>query len=101
MSLMEYIILIVVIAVLAVIKAGAAYLPLDTRAPAGRMRQLLAQAGAHVVHRRKQTQARGPARFARSRRLAGEHGVHRRATRNAACERTDRVERKRQRIRAG
>ena len=38
-----------VIAVLAVIKAGAAYLPLDTRAPAARMRQLLTQAGAHMV----------------------------------------------------
>src|SRR6185437_10813719 len=38
-----------VIAVLAVVKAGAAYLPLDTRAPAGRMRQLLARAGAGVV----------------------------------------------------
>src|ERR1700677_4846169 len=34
-----------VVAVLAVIKAGAAYLPLDTRAPAARMRQLLTQAG--------------------------------------------------------
>ncbi|HZR51893.1 MAG TPA: amino acid adenylation domain-containing protein, partial [Streptosporangiaceae bacterium] len=38
-----------VIAVLAVIKAGAAYLPLDTRAPATRMRQLLTQAGAGIV----------------------------------------------------
>jgi non-ribosomal peptide synthetase component F len=38
-----------VIAVLAVVKAGAAYLPVDTRAPAGRMGQLLAQAGASVI----------------------------------------------------
>ncbi len=38
-----------VIAVLAVVKAGAAYLPLDTRAPAARMRQLLTQAGARVL----------------------------------------------------
>ncbi len=38
-----------VIAVLAVLKAGAAYLPLDTRAPAARMHQLLTQAGARVV----------------------------------------------------
>ncbi|HXL95320.1 MAG TPA: amino acid adenylation domain-containing protein, partial [Streptosporangiaceae bacterium] len=38
-----------VIAVLAVLKAGAAYLPVDTRAPAGRMRQLLAQAGASII----------------------------------------------------
>src|SRR5580692_2082304 len=38
-----------VIAVLAVVKAGAAYLPLDTRAPAERMRLLLAEAGARVV----------------------------------------------------
>jgi len=32
-----------------VVKAGAAYLPLDTRAPAERMRLLLAEAGARVV----------------------------------------------------
>ena len=38
-----------VIAVLAVLKAGAAYLPVDTRAPAPRMRQLLAQAAATAV----------------------------------------------------
>ncbi|HEX6525920.1 MAG TPA: amino acid adenylation domain-containing protein, partial [Streptosporangiaceae bacterium] len=38
-----------VIAVLAVVKAGAAYLPVDTRAPAERMRLLLAEAGAEVV----------------------------------------------------
>ncbi|MBV9449923.1 MAG: amino acid adenylation domain-containing protein, partial [Streptosporangiaceae bacterium] len=38
-----------VIAVLAVVTAGAAYLPVDTRAPAGRMRLLLAEAGARVV----------------------------------------------------
>ena len=38
-----------VIAVLAILKAGAAYLPVDTRAPAPRMRQLLAQAGARAV----------------------------------------------------
>src|SRR5581483_9694121 len=38
-----------VIAVLAAIKAGASYLPLDTRAPAGRMRQLLNQAGVQVI----------------------------------------------------
>jgi amino acid adenylation domain-containing protein len=38
-----------VIAVLAVVKAGAAYLPLDARAPAGRLRLLLAEAGAGVV----------------------------------------------------
>ncbi|HXL87715.1 MAG TPA: amino acid adenylation domain-containing protein, partial [Streptosporangiaceae bacterium] len=38
-----------VIAVLAVVKAGAAYLPLDTRAPAERMRLLLAEAGARAV----------------------------------------------------
>ena len=38
-----------VIAVLAVVKAGGAYLPLDTRAPAERMRLLLAEATASVV----------------------------------------------------
>ena len=38
-----------VVAVLAVVKAGAAYLPLDVRAPAERMRRVLAEAGAAVV----------------------------------------------------
>src|SRR6185437_15146388 len=39
----------IIVAQLAVLKAGAAYLPVDTRAPAGRMRELLAGAGAGVV----------------------------------------------------
>ena len=47
-----------VIAVLAVVKAGAAYLPVDTRAPAGRMRQLLTQASTSV----SATRAGGAAR---------------------------------------
>jgi amino acid adenylation domain-containing protein/non-ribosomal peptide synthase protein (TIGR01720 family) len=38
-----------VVAVLAVIKAGAAYLPLDLRAPTERMRLVLAEAGAPVL----------------------------------------------------
>jgi amino acid adenylation domain-containing protein/non-ribosomal peptide synthase protein (TIGR01720 family) len=38
-----------VIAVLAVVKAGGAYLPLDVRAPADRMRLVVAEAGARVV----------------------------------------------------
>ncbi|MFD9739332.1 amino acid adenylation domain-containing protein [Umezawaea sp. NPDC059074] len=38
-----------VVAVLAVLKAGGAYLPLDLRAPADRMRLVLAQAGATVL----------------------------------------------------
>jgi amino acid adenylation domain-containing protein/non-ribosomal peptide synthase protein (TIGR01720 family) len=38
-----------VVAVLAVVKAGAAYVPLDVRAPAGRMRLVLAEAGASVL----------------------------------------------------
>ncbi|HEX6524116.1 MAG TPA: non-ribosomal peptide synthetase, partial [Streptosporangiaceae bacterium] len=38
-----------IIAVLAALKAGAAYLPLDTRAPAARMQQFLTQAGAAAV----------------------------------------------------
>uniref|UniRef100_UPI0038998E4D non-ribosomal peptide synthase/polyketide synthase n=1 Tax=Saccharothrix syringae TaxID=103733 RepID=UPI0038998E4D len=39
----------VVVAVLAVLKAGGAYLPLDVRAPAERMRLVLDQAGADVL----------------------------------------------------
>src|SRR5260370_30591315 len=38
-----------VVAVLAVVKAGGAYLPLDVRAPAGRMRLIPAEAGASGV----------------------------------------------------
>ncbi|WP_182880432.1 non-ribosomal peptide synthase/polyketide synthase [Microbispora sp. H10949] len=38
-----------VVAVLAVLKAGGAYLPLDVRAPAPRLAQVLAEAGAPVV----------------------------------------------------
>ena len=38
-----------VVAVLAVVKAGGAYLPLDVRAPGERMRLVLAEAGASVV----------------------------------------------------
>src|SRR5205814_871030 len=38
-----------VIAVLAVVKAGGAYLPLDLRAPADRMRLVLAEAGVSVL----------------------------------------------------
>ena len=38
-----------VVAILAVLKAGGAYLPLDTRAPVDRMRLVLAEAGAGVV----------------------------------------------------
>jgi non-ribosomal peptide synthetase component F len=38
-----------VVAVLAITKAGAAYLPLDERAPAGRLRLVLAGAGADVL----------------------------------------------------
>jgi amino acid adenylation domain-containing protein len=38
-----------VVAVLAVVKAGGAYLPLDVRAPAERMRLVLAEAGAPVL----------------------------------------------------
>ncbi|MGH4020308.1 MAG: amino acid adenylation domain-containing protein, partial [Pseudonocardiaceae bacterium] len=38
-----------VVAVLAIVKAGGAYLPLDIRAPADRMRLVLAEAGASVL----------------------------------------------------
>jgi amino acid adenylation domain-containing protein/non-ribosomal peptide synthase protein (TIGR01720 family) len=38
-----------VVAVLAIVKAGGAYLPLDVRAPVDRMRLVLAEAGASVV----------------------------------------------------
>ncbi|HZG88635.1 MAG TPA: amino acid adenylation domain-containing protein, partial [Pseudonocardia sp.] len=38
-----------VVAVLAITKAGAAYLPLDQRAPAGRLRRVLAESGADVL----------------------------------------------------
>jgi amino acid adenylation domain-containing protein/non-ribosomal peptide synthase protein (TIGR01720 family) len=38
-----------VVAVLAILKAGGAYLPLDVRAPAERMRLILAEAGARVL----------------------------------------------------
>ncbi|HEY4461736.1 MAG TPA: condensation domain-containing protein, partial [Streptosporangiaceae bacterium] len=38
-----------VVAILAVVKAGGAYVPLDVRAPAERMRRVLAEAGASVV----------------------------------------------------
>jgi amino acid adenylation domain-containing protein/non-ribosomal peptide synthase protein (TIGR01720 family) len=38
-----------VVAVLAVVKAGGVYLPLDTRAPADRMRLVLAEAGASTL----------------------------------------------------
>ncbi|MGW5053662.1 non-ribosomal peptide synthase/polyketide synthase [Actinokineospora sp. NPDC004072] len=39
----------VVVAELAVLKAGGAYLPLDTRAPRTRLRELVGQAGARIV----------------------------------------------------
>ncbi len=38
-----------VVAVLAAVRAGGAYLPLDHRAPADRMRRVLAEAGARVI----------------------------------------------------